>query len=223
MSVPIIQIKNISYNRIDDFGFKKNIIDNVSFNIDSGKITSFLYREKGKQEILLKIFAGLVNPDSGEITSDKKIIYIPSESSSLPWLNVKENIFYNLSNTNDEKYLEIIKLVGLKGYEEHRPHNKSIGFRFRIALARSLINDGDVIVLENPFHKMDYLTKKECTLLIREVNQSGISIIFSTADLLDTIDLADDIFVMTSIDHIEKINNENNHEKIILKIKNILE
>ena len=222
MSSSIIEIKNICYSRIDNLGFKKNIIESVSFNIVGGKITSFLYREKVRQEILLKIIAGLIKPDSGEVSSDKRIIYIPSEPSSLPWLNVKENILYNLRNVNNEKFQKIIQLVGLTGYDEHRPHNKSTGFRFRIVLARALMNGGNVIVLENPFSNMDSLTKKECTVLIKKVNSSGVSIVFSTTNILDAIDLADDNFVITSSGNIEKINIDNSNEENILKVKNIL-
>jgi len=222
MSSQIIEIKNIRYAGINNLGLKKNIIDGVSFIISGGEITSFLYREKAKLELLLKIIAGLIKPDSGEVSADKKIVYIPSEPSSLPWLNVKENILYNLSKIDNEKFQKIIQLVGLTGYEGHRPHNKSIGFRFRIAIARALMNDGNVLVLGNPFSNMDSLTKKECTVLIKKVNSNGVSIVFSTTNILDAIELADNNFVITSLGNIEKINIDNGAEENILKIKNIL-
>ena len=222
MSSQIIEIRNICYAGINNLGFKKNIIDCVSFIIPGGEVTSFLYREKAKQEILLKIIAGLIKPDSGEVSADKKIVYIPSEPSSLPWLNVKENILYNLSKNDNVKFKKIIQLVGLTGYEEHRPHNNSIGFRFRIAIARALMNDGNVLVLGNPFSNMDSFTKKECSVLIKKVNSNGVSIVFSTTNILDAIDLADNNFVLTSLGNIEKINGDNGNEENILKIKNIL-
>jgi len=128
---------------------------------------------------------------------NQKIIYIPSQPSSFPWLNVEENISLGLLIKDSSKIKSIIRFVGLEGYESFHPNNKSYGFRFRIALARSLAHHPAVILLDEPFNQMDLKTKKEILLLIQEAqNTLKTTFLLATTNITEALFLSDKIYLM---------------------------
>jgi ABC-type nitrate/sulfonate/bicarbonate transport system ATPase subunit len=143
-----------------------------SVSISRGAVNIFLIPSKAGATSLMKIIAGLDKDFSGEVKlslstaaeAPRKIVFIPSEPSSFPWLNVEENIIYSAGEDaaqKEETVKKVIELTGLEGYEKHFPDNKSLGFRFRISLARALASIPDVIILDNPFRNMDKMTREE--------------------------------------------------------------
>lgn len=197
----MIEIKNLSKIYSDQLGNKVNLFTDISFDIEDAKITSIIAPVGSGKTSLLKIISGLEKPTEGEIIfdSNKKIIYLPSEPSSFPWLSVKENISFGLENIDEEKQNKLINIVGLEGYSDHFPQNKSYGFRFRISLARSLANNPLCICIDEPFNKMDLLTKSELYLLLRNiVFEHKETILFATTNITEAIFLSDKIFLMGS-------------------------
>jgi len=195
----MIEVKNISKEYIDDSGFKNIILKNVSLNIPSEKITSVIAPGGSGKSTLLKIISGLELATSGEVIKerDQKIVYIPSQPSSFPWLNVEENISLGLLKKDVTEIKSIIRFVGLEGYESFHPNNKSYGFRFRIALARSLGHQPEAILLDEPFNQMDNQTKKEIMLLIRETqNTLKSTFLLATTNITEALFLSDKIYLM---------------------------
>ena len=130
-----IKIESISKNYSDLSGHTIQIFENISFNIEAGKVTTILAPVGKGKTSLLKSVANIGKIKNG---LNKKRIYIPKEPSSFPWLNVRENILFNLDKTDESIFKNIIKYVGLDGYEDHYPNNYSFGFRFRISFARAI-------------------------------------------------------------------------------------
>ena len=195
----MIEIKNISKEYSSEIGSKKMVLKNISFNIQDGKITSLLAPTGSGKSALLKIFSGLEKQSSGEIVnqSGKKILIIPSNASSFPWLNVYDNVKYGLDKFELNEIYKIISFVGLEGYESFYPANNSLGFRFRIALARALAHNPSVILLDEPFNKMEIETKQEIYSLVREVNkQKRTTFLLATTNLTEALFLSDKIFLM---------------------------
>ncbi|MBI5809212.1 MAG: ABC transporter ATP-binding protein [Ignavibacteriales bacterium] len=195
----MIEVKNIFKEYIDINGFKNIILKNVSLNIPSEKITSVIAPGGSGKSILLKIISGLELSTSGEVIKgrEQKIVYIPSKLSSFPWLNVEENISLGLLEKDATKIKSIIRFVGLEGYESFHPNNKSYGFRFRIALARSLAHNPEAILLDEPFNQMDNQTKKEIMLLIRETqNTLKTTFFLATTNITEALFLSDHIYLM---------------------------
>lgn len=192
-----LNIKNISKSYTDRVGFKINLLENISFNIDSKEFTTILAPIGSGKTSLLKILAGLLKPTSGDInTSISKKTFIPSLPSSFPWLNVKDNILFNTTLGKD-KIEEIIDIVGLRGYEEHFPHNKSEGFRFRISLGRALAYEPEIIILDEPFNNLNSETRKEIYLLVRSVYERyEIPFLLGTTNITEAIYLSDKIHLM---------------------------
>jgi ABC-type nitrate/sulfonate/bicarbonate transport system ATPase subunit len=188
----------LSKDYFDSTGHIVHLLEDINLNINEGELTSILAPTGAGKSSLLKIISGLENPTSGKIEDNsKKKIFIPAEPSSFPWLNVKENILFNLSNNNDTELKAVISLVGLEGYEDHYPNNKSLGFRFRISLARAIMNNTDLIVIDESFTKMRDEVKKRIYLLLRRViAEKKISILFGTSNISEAILLSDKIFLM---------------------------
>lgn len=195
----MIEVKNISKEYIDESGFKNIILKNVSLSISSEKITSVIAPSCSGKSTLLKIISGLENTTHGEVikNGNQKIVYIPSQPSSFPWLNVEKNISLGLLKIDPSKIKSIIRFVGLEGYETFYPNNKSYGFRFRIALARSLAHYPAAILLDEPFNQMDFQTKKEILLLIREAqNTLKTTFLLATTNITEALFLSDNIYLM---------------------------
>ncbi|MCK5456490.1 MAG: ABC transporter ATP-binding protein [Melioribacteraceae bacterium] len=193
-----MNIENLTKDYIDSTGHIVHLLEDIDLNINEGEFTTILAPNGAGKSSLLNIIAGLETPSSGKIEDDsKKKIFIPTESSSFPWLNVKENILLNISDSNDTELQEIINLVGLEGYKDHYPNNKSLGFRFRISLARAIMNKADLIVIDEPFTKMRDEVRKGIYLLLRKIqNEKKISVVLGTSNISEAILLSDKIFLM---------------------------
>jgi len=197
MSSPIIKVQNICCDYSEGNGYRKNMINDISFDIERGEIISLFTNNNSADIGLLKIISGLIKPDSGDIISETKTVFIPSEPSSFPWLDVKDNIVYNLNNYDEQLFEKIIQLVGLNGYENHFPDNKSFGFRFRISVARAMMHGAEVLVLDKPFAFMDTLAKKECKELVHKINSDeNLTVIFTSSNIFEAMKLSDKIVLI---------------------------
>ncbi|MCX6173790.1 MAG: ATP-binding cassette domain-containing protein [Ignavibacteriales bacterium] len=195
----MIEVKNVSKIYTDDNGFKNILLNNISLKVPFEKITSIIAPSGSGKSTLLKIISGLEYATHGDVmkNGDHKIVYIPSQPSSFPWLNVKENISLGLLKKDSSEIKSIIRFVGLEGYDSFHPNNKSFGFRFRIALARSLAHHPAVILLDEPSNQMDIQTKKEILLLIRETQKTlKTTFLLATTNITEVLFLSDKIYLM---------------------------
>lgn len=193
-----MNIEGLSKVYLDSTGHIVHLLENINLSINEGEFTTILAPTGAGKSALLKIISGLEDPSSGKIEgSTKKKIFIPGEPSSFPWLNVKENILFNISSNDDAELQKIINLVGLEGYKNHYPNNRSLGFRFRISLARAIMNKADLIIIDESFTKMRDEVKRRIYLLLRKViAEKKISILFGTSNISEAILLSDKIFLM---------------------------
>jgi len=188
-----IKIESISKKYSDESGHSINIFENISFSLESGKVTTILLPSKKGKTTLLKTVAKI---DDEFVTTDGKRVLIPQKPSSFPWLNVRENILFNLNKIDEEKFKNVIKLVGIVGYEDHFPNNKSIGFRFRITLARAVINNPELILIDDSISEVSSLKKMEYFELIRKIaSETGIPILYSTSSISEAIPISDKILL----------------------------
>jgi len=186
-----IKIVSISKNYSDLSGHTIQIFENISFNIEAGKVTTILAPVGKGKTSLLKSVANIGKIKNG---LNKKRIYIPKEPSSFPWLNVRENILFNLDKTDESIFKNIIKYVGLDGYEDHYPNNYSFGFRFRISFARAIINNPELILIDESISVLPLQRKFELYELIRKVaSEMEIPIFYSTSSLSEAIRISDKI------------------------------
>lgn len=194
----MVKVKNISKDYADETGYTVHLLKDISFEIPGGKLVSIVAPTGAGKSTLLKIISGLIDQSDGGIEKgNERIIFIPSKPSSFPWLNVKENVTFGLEKYDESKIKKLVEFVGLDGYEDHQPANKSFGFRFRISMARALMNDPGVIVIDESFNEMKDTSKHEIYSLLRKtISEFDISILLGTTNITEAILLSDEIVLM---------------------------
>ncbi len=211
----LLEIKNLSKLFHGPAGSRIHVLDGINFTIDSAgnddRLTSVLSPAGAGKTTLLKIISALEKPSGGEVIlkekeylqPDGRITYIPENASSFPWMSVNQNIEFalNLKNINQEEVKkrkdEVISLVGLGGYGNHYPHEKSSGFRFRISLARALAIQPEVVLLDDCFKNLHSETKKELHDLIKSIKQQlNVIFILATSNISEAVDLSGNILLL---------------------------
>ena len=208
----LLQVKNVTKYFEMPAGAKRHVLEDINISVkypgENGQIISILAPFGAGKTTLLRIIAGLEKPTSGEVKyseqnytpSLQKIIYIPEKPSSFPWFNVRQNLTFAFEindKNNTDNITEILSLVGLTGYENHFPYNDSIGFRFRISLARALVVKPDLILIDDSIKKLDFETKEEIYNLINNLGiKLNINFIFATTNISSAIKLSDSILIM---------------------------
>ena len=196
-----------------EFGYSKKIFDEFEIEVDESKITSIVAPIKSGKTTLLRILSGLETSDS----NTQKIplsFYVGSEPQSFPWMNLKQTIQFANPKTDTSQIKLIAEQVGLEGYEEHFPNNKSLGFRFRIVLAAAIAKQSSIILLDEPFSMMDERTKNEIYQLIIDINKKlNIGFVLGTSNLGEAVLLSDEIILLKNLPH-------KNAERFSLEYKN---
>ena len=212
----LLEVNNISKWNYGLAGAKQLILDDICFKIknsyNSGNIISVLAPNNLSKTALLKIISSIEKPSQGKINLlgknyDKptgEIVFIPEKPSSFPWMNVKQNIQFSIEIKNDnqniqEKINDLISLVGIEGYEDHFPNDKSLGFRFRISFARALAVNPKIILLDEPFLYLHGETRKEIISLVKNLTeQLHLTILFTSTNINDSISTSNKVIVMNS-------------------------
>ncbi len=214
-----VELKNINKH----FGnFKAS--DNVSFGIKKGKLIGLLGPSGSGKTTILRMIAGLENPDSGEIIIDGKVINnVPASKRGIGfvfqsyalfrYMTVFENIAFGLrvlkksENEIKERVAELVKLIGLEGLENRYPSQLSGGQRQRVAFARALAPNPQLLLLDEPFAAIDAKVRQELRHWLKEmIAKLGVTSIFVTHDQDEAIEVADEIIITNKgrIDQIGK-------------------
>ena len=214
-----VELKNINKH----FGsFKAS--DNVSFGIEKGKLIGLLGPSGSGKTTILRMIAGLENPDSGEIIIDGKVINnVPASKRGIGfvfqsyalfrYMTVFENIAFGLrvlkksENEIKERVAELVKLIGLEGLESRYPSQLSGGQRQRVAFARALAPNPQLLLLDEPFAAIDAKVRQELRHWLKEmIAKLGVTSIFVTHDQDEAIEVADEINITNKgrIDQIGK-------------------
>jgi ABC-type nitrate/sulfonate/bicarbonate transport system ATPase subunit len=184
-------------------------LDKLSFGIEEHEFVSIVGPSGCGKTTLLKIVAGLVKPDTGQITfpgveKAPSTVMVFQDHGLLPWLTVLENIGLGLELKGIPKaarrsqVLEFMFRLRLDGFENHYPHELSIGMRQRVALARAFLTNPDIMLMDEPFGALDAQTRlilQEELLHIWRVEQN--TVLFVTHDIDEAILLSDRIIVLS--------------------------
>lgn len=189
-------------------------VDNVSFEVKKGELVALLGPSGSGKSTILRIIAGLEEPDSGEIyltgqdvtsiaTQKRKVGFVFQHYALFRHMNVEKNISFGLEIQKQERakvqgrVAELINLVKLQGYEKHYPDQLSGGQRQRVALARALATEPRVLLLDEPFGALDAKVRNNLATWLREFhNELQITSVFVTHDQNEAIEIADKIVVI---------------------------
>jgi NitT/TauT family transport system ATP-binding protein len=179
------------------------VLREISLNIRRGEFVAVVGPSGCGKTTLLNLLSGYDHPSSGVISLEGRVRMVYQQDGLFPWLTVKENIALGLRHIGDDKererqVTEMISLIRLKGFENHYPHQLSGGMRQRVELARALAGDSDILLLDEPFSALDYLTRlrmrQELARLLRERPRT---VALVTHDIEEAAQLADRVIVLT--------------------------
>jgi putative hydroxymethylpyrimidine transport system ATP-binding protein len=193
--------RSYSHSTIVSMGpfYRQNIqiLAPLSFPLISGQWTAIIGRSGVGKTTFLRCLAGL--EASQPIHHSLKVSYIPQRDTLLPWKNVAENIALGplLQGKKIDNALidHFLTMIDLKGYENYYPHQLSQGMRQRIALARSLFDEADVILMDEPFSSLDGLTRSEIHKIVKTL-LTGKIVVLVTHDVHEAFELADQIYLL---------------------------
>ncbi len=195
---------------------KPLIVDNVSLNF--GSVVVFerlsLAVERGEfvavvgpsgcgKTTLLNLFSQFLKPVKGSVISAAQVRMVYQHDSLFPWQTVSENIALGLRRLPEEKernrlLKEMLDLIRLEGFANHYPHQLSGGMRQRVELGRALIGNSDILLLDEPFSALDYLTRiRMRNELARMLIQLPRTVVLVTHDIEEAAQLADRIVVLS--------------------------
>ena len=187
--------------------------DDVNFGIEKGKLIGLLGPSGSGKTTILRMIAGLEQPDSGEIIIDGKVVNdIPASARGIGfvfqnyalfrYMTVYDNIAFGLKVKNEdskkikERVSELITLTGLEGLEKRYPSQLSGGQRQRVAFARALAPNPQLLLLDEPFAAIDAKIRQELRSWLKEmIEKLGITSIFVTHDQDEAIEVADEIII----------------------------
>ena len=204
----ILQIEELSKS----YDKKVFALKDFSYKLESGKICAVVGESGSGKSTLLKLIAGLERSDQGQINMGDQIlcndqIHLSPQKRSVglvfqdfalfPHLRVKENIAFGLAPGSHSKIEQMLKAVRLEGYEDRFPSELSGGQEQRVAIARSLVREPDLLLLDEPFSNLDTNLKSELRHEIKRlIKDLGLSMIFITHDIYDAMDIADEIIFL---------------------------
>lgn len=181
---------------------EKQVIQQVNFTVGKGEIVSLLGTSGCGKSTVLRALAGLDPDYEGNITipSDQRVGFIFQEPRLLPWKTVLANAAFGLNGdrkNNEEKARRYLELVGLKEAEKLYPRELSGGMAQRAAIARALVTEPDILLLDEPFSALDAFTKMQLQeLLLKIWEEFGTTIILVTHDIDEALYLSDRVLLL---------------------------
>ena len=180
---------------------KRPVLKGLCLKGRTDEITVILGRSGCGKTTLLRILCGLETKDAGtlDFPDCSKIRMVFQEPRLMPWLDTEKNITFGLKKQaiDPKETKELIRLMGLTGFEKAKPGALSGGMKHRVALARALAAKPEMILLDEPFAALDYFTREAMQRELRRIHiETGMGGIFVTHNIEEAILLGDRICVM---------------------------
>lgn len=193
-------------------GHARPAITDVDLRIRRSTFVAVIGPSGCGKSTLLNLASGLLSPSRGAVhfngrrisKVNTKAAYVTQDASLLPWLTVEDNIGLALRirgvppATRRERAAEWITRVGLTGFENHKPRELSGGMQKRCSIARALVYDPSIVLMDEPFGPLDAITRLALQQELLDIwdAQNG-TVVFVTHDLTEAICLADEVVVMS--------------------------
>jgi ABC-type nitrate/sulfonate/bicarbonate transport system ATPase subunit len=194
-----------------NFG-KLQVLSNINLTVNKGEFAAIVGPSGCGKSTILRMFAGLETASSGQVLADGKPIQGPHPQRSLifqehalyPWRTVEQNVGFGMELTGvpaaerTARIKEILEKVGLDGFQTYYPHQLSGGMRQRASIARALVLNPEVLLLDEPYGALDAITRLTMqNELIKLWRGTGKTMLLITHDIDEAVYLADTIYVMS--------------------------
>ncbi|MBN2108827.1 MAG: ABC transporter ATP-binding protein, partial [Deltaproteobacteria bacterium] len=204
-----LEIKNLHKSFTDEqTGAATAVLESIDLTVDTGGFVSIIGPSGCGKTTLLRIIAGLEHATSGEIFIHgqtpaepwQQVGFVFQEYALFPWRRVWENIAFGLEMKGippaerRDRAFDLIKRFGLEGSHDRYPRELSGGMKQRVALARTMINDPDIILMDEPFGALDSQTRSQMRSFLLDVwQQSHKTILFITHSIDEAIFLSQNV------------------------------
>ncbi len=208
-----VSLKNVARRFVTPAGEILSALEDFDLSIAPGEFFAIVGPTGCGKSTTLGLIAGLAKPQAGEVTLfdtpvdgvDRRVGFVFQQDAVFPWRNVLGNVmagplFRGVPKARAEEMArDWITRVGLKGFEDHHPHQLSGGMRKRVALAQTFINNPQVLLMDEPFSSLDVQTRELMQEeLLQLWAQAKSAVLFVTHDLDEAILLADRVAVLTT-------------------------
>lgn len=175
----------------------------VNLRVEAGEFVAILGPSGCGKTTLLNLLSGFDKPTSGQVYRAQPTRTVFQEDSLFPWLSARDNIAFGArqvedKNARDAQVNELLELIGLRAFGDHFPRQLSGGMKQRVSIARALAGDAPILLLDEPFSHLDYLSR----LRLREefarlLNLKPRTVVLVTHDVEEATQLADRVVILS--------------------------
>lgn len=213
MSANLIQVSRLEKIFRSYDGADVHALANINFTIDEGEFISVVGPSGCGKTTLLRVLAGLISNTSGTVNLAGNIVNGPSRDIGivfqspilLPWRSVLDNIMLPIDimkldrSVYRKRALALIEMVGLHEFANKLPRELSGGMQQRAAIARALVHNPRILLMDEPFGALDALTREQMNIELQRIwAESGKTVFLITHSIPEAVFLGDRVMVMTS-------------------------
>ena len=211
--IPCIQARDISLTFKPKNRDPVTALKELTLDVAKGEFVSLVGPSGCGKSTFLNVLLGLLKPDAGEIRLNGKQITGPGQERAmvfqefglLPWRTVLANVELGLelkgvqASVRRERAMELIKMAGLAGFASHYPHELSGGMKQRVGLARALVTDPEVLLMDEPFAALDAQTRDLMQLELLQIwDRTKKTVVFVTHSIEEAAYLSDRVIVISA-------------------------
>lgn len=189
------------------------VLENINLEVEKGSFVSIVGPSGCGKSTLLYLIAGLEQVDEGTITVADKAVKNPGpdrvvvfqEDGLFPWLTVLDNVIYGLKikgqskEEMEKKAKEVLQLVHLSKYADSFPHQLSGGMKQRVSIARALVMEPDILLMDEPFSSLDEQTRMVLHRELLEIwRKTNVTIFFVTHNIREAVQLSEEVVVFAT-------------------------
>ena len=196
----MLEFKNVSFRyAVDEFP----MMENLSFSVEAGDFVSIIGASGCGKSTIFRLINGLEQLQEGEILVKQYSAFMPQKDLLFPWRKIEKNICLPMelagvpAAEQAKRCKEVLAQVGLSEYMKKYPKDLSGGMKQRVSFARTLLSGADMLLLDEPFSALDYLTRVEMQeWLLEQWEHYHKTILFITHDVEEAVFLSKKIFVI---------------------------
>ena len=196
---PILKLSGVGF----DYP-QLTVIDGLDLEVAKHELVVCVGPSGCGKSTLLSVIAGHLKPTRGTVDREGQSRTIYQDGGLFPWLTVKENIAGGLPrdtkpDARDKKIAEWLEITRLEDFANSYPHQLSGGMRQRVELARALAAETDILLLDEPFSALDYLTRTRMRReLVATLAERPRTVVFVTHDIEEAVQIGDRVLVLSS-------------------------